>query len=547
MTYERMNVQRDANWLRRTAGEISRFRKEETTFSKARVKALEDIRDKPQAAAGGAGMAPLAGIAAAIAGLYAAITATTPKPRDMLEDPATPQPPVKPAPSIAAMGIGAGLGGLAAGPAGAVAGAGIGAMVSRWLAGFHPDIKLQGFDGKPLDGKGDTIQRDTVRYDTKSAIRYDTPTAGDSETRPPRESSRGRPTARPARPVEATQPVSGTSAERKSALIAEMHQAGIKDPTEQAVFLSQMEHESSGFTHMRESFAYRSADRIMEVSKTARKAGRPAVEAAIDEGPEAVGNLMYDGRMGNTEPGDGFKYRGRGFTQLTGRANYEAAGRDLGIDLVGSPELAEEPATAARIATWYWRTRNLGAPARRGDVGEVTRRINGGSNGLADRQARFERYQRELANEPAPAGQPVGAPLEEPSQPVDRLLSSNAPPSPSTKAPGAQSSPDAPTTRKAPTRKTRKPPIVAREAQTVSTAVPTVSSPIIRRQPQAIEEAPPLFEPLGSRERQRSMNVEVQGANGNERPSGRFAHIATGGLSDPEIADGGSRISHTVY
>lgn len=177
------------------------------------------------------------------------------------------------------------------------------------------------------------------------------------------------------------------------ALTQAMAEAGITDPNEQAAFMGQMHHESGGFRTMEESFNYRSPDRIMEVSATARNQGREAVEAAMAQGPEAVAELMYGGRMGNTEAGDGYRYRGRGFTQLTGRDNYSAASEALGVDLVNNPDLAADPEVAARIATWYWQSRDgLSEAARQGDTREVTRLINGGTNGLADREAATAEY-----------------------------------------------------------------------------------------------------------------------------------------------------------
>ena len=96
--------------------------------------------------------------------------------------------------------------------------------------------------------------------------------------------------------------------------------------------------------------------------------------------------------MGNKEEGDGFKYRGRGYIQLTGRDNYAAAGRALGIDLVGNPDLAAEHETATKIAAWFWKTRGLAVPGQQGDVERATRLINGGTNGLDDRRSKFQKY-----------------------------------------------------------------------------------------------------------------------------------------------------------
>jgi putative chitinase len=96
----------------------------------------------------------------------------------------------------------------------------------------------------------------------------------------------------------------------------------------------------------------------------------------------------YEGRkdLGNTVEGDGYKYRGRGIFQLTGRANYEKYGKALGIDLVNNPDLAANPETALRIACEYWRSRKINALADKDDIVGVTKKINGGTNGIADRR-----------------------------------------------------------------------------------------------------------------------------------------------------------------
>jgi len=202
---------------------------------------------------------------------------------------------------------------------------------------------------------------------------------------------------------------SASYAKNRSALEKQMATAGIVDPTEQAMFMAQMDHESGGMTNLEESFKYKSADQVMANSASARKHGSEAVKAALAQGPKAVAELMYGGRMGNKEPGDAHKFRGRGFTQLTGRDNYEAASRDLGLDLVGNPDMAAEPEVAAKVATWYWQQRaGLSDAAKRGDVEAVTRKVNGGTNGLADRKAKSEQYLAEYRDSPIPP--PGGVP-----------------------------------------------------------------------------------------------------------------------------------------
>lgn len=94
--------------------------------------------------------------------------------------------------------------------------------------------------------------------------------------------------------------------------------------------------------------------------------------------------------LGNTEPGDGHRFRGRGWIQITGRENYRKAGAALNLPLEDSPELASEPVNAFRIAAWYWHSRNLNALADAGDMRGITRKINGGLTGLADRLKRYE-------------------------------------------------------------------------------------------------------------------------------------------------------------
>jgi len=115
-------------------------------------------------------------------------------------------------------------------------------------------------------------------------------------------------------------------------------------------------------------------------------------------GPTAT-QLRYEVRqdLGNCEPGDGFKFRGRGLIQLTGRANYEAAGAALGVDLITNPELLGEPELASRSAGWYWKTHGCNELADSGDFEAVTRAVNGGLNGYADRLALWESAKEVLA------------------------------------------------------------------------------------------------------------------------------------------------------
>lgn len=137
------------------------------------------------------------------------------------------------------------------------------------------------------------------------------------------------------------------------------------------------------------------AMREAEIS-TPRRAAAFLAQLALESGEfrwfeELASGEAYEGRrdLGNTEPGDGRRFKGRGPIQLTGRANYAAAGRALDLPLEARPELAATPAAGFRVAAWYWRTRGLNDLADRGDFREITRRINGGYNGLAQREAYY--------------------------------------------------------------------------------------------------------------------------------------------------------------
>jgi putative chitinase len=139
-------------------------------------------------------------------------------------------------------------------------------------------------------------------------------------------------------------------------------------PTRLAAALAQWGTESMGFTRTRELW-----------------------------GPTPA-QVRYEGRkdLGNTKPGDGSRYRGRGLSQITGRANYDAAGQALHLDLIGHPEILEEPEMAALCSAWWWATHGLNQMADAGSFDMITRTINGGLNGKADRDARWAKAKAAL-------------------------------------------------------------------------------------------------------------------------------------------------------
>lgn len=114
---------------------------------------------------------------------------------------------------------------------------------------------------------------------------------------------------------------------------------------------------------------------------------------------EFASGAAYEGRadLGNTQRGDGRRYKGRGLLQLTGRANYRQMGTALGLPLEAQPELAAEPVTSLRIACEYWQSREINAKADADDLPAVTRAVNGGLNGLDDRRACLRRARAALA------------------------------------------------------------------------------------------------------------------------------------------------------
>lgn len=148
-----------------------------------------------------------------------------------------------------------------------------------------------------------------------------------------------------------------------------MAEFDISTPERQAAFLAQIGHESGGLHWSSEIW-----------------------------GPTGA-QQRYEGRrdLGNTEPGDGFRFKGRGLIQTTGRANYEATGDALGVDLISDPVQLAQPELAARSAAWFWANRGLNELADDGEFERITKRINGGLNGYAERCELWEAAKDVLA------------------------------------------------------------------------------------------------------------------------------------------------------
>ena len=176
-------------------------------------------------------------------------------------------------------------------------------------------------------------------------------------------------------------------------ITAAMKEFGIDTPKRQAYFIAQIGTESGGFTVVRESLNYSVAGlsifgsrlTVAQREQLGRKPGEPALS---QERQAAIANLVYGGRYGNNLNGDGWKFRGRGLKQVTFHDNYAACGKVLNLPLLTNPDLLLEDANAARSAGWFWQANNCNRFADASDVPGLTRKINGGTNGLPDRIAR---------------------------------------------------------------------------------------------------------------------------------------------------------------
>lgn len=180
-----------------------------------------------------------------------------------------------------------------------------------------------------------------------------------------------------------------------------------------AAFLAQCAHESGGFTMLIENLNYRATTMaacwpprfaVQEPDPAKPGKTRPKKDAqgknipnafaiALEKKPEAIANTVYSNRMNNgtIESGDGWKYRGRGLKQLTGKDNYTRCGAGIGVDIVSNPDLLLEPTYAALSGAWFWQSNNCASFIDKDDFVGLTKKINGGIIGLADREARYKK------------------------------------------------------------------------------------------------------------------------------------------------------------
>ncbi len=183
----------------------------------------------------------------------------------------------------------------------------------------------------------------------------------------------------------------------------------ITSPQRIAGFISQCAHESMDFNALSENLNYREETLNKIFSRYFGPGKRNAAEYARN--PEKIANYVYmdefrTSKLGNTQPGDGWRFRGRGLKQLTGRDNYTRFAKDYDMTAEQAAEWLETKEGALASALWFWNTKNLNTVADTGDVVRLTKIINGGDIGLADRQARYTRAMAALGGKitaPAPA------------------------------------------------------------------------------------------------------------------------------------------------
>lgn len=167
----------------------------------------------------------------------------------------------------------------------------------------------------------------------------------------------------------------------------------INTPLRKAHFLAQLAHESGGLKYLEENLNY-SAQGLRSVFGKYFKTTEIAEEYARK--PEKIANRVYANRMGNgdEQSGDGWKYRGRGLIQLTGKSNYQRFAVDYSIDCVNNPDLLLGPKTALISACWFWKKNNINTYADADDIHMVTKRINGGNNGILHRQLYLDSFKK---------------------------------------------------------------------------------------------------------------------------------------------------------
>ena len=175
----------------------------------------------------------------------------------------------------------------------------------------------------------------------------------------------------------------------------------INTPLRLAGFLAQCAHESGDFRLLEENLNYSAA----QLQKTWPKRFDATTAAQFQRKPEAIANKVYSSRMGNGDEksGDGWMFRGRGLKQLTGRDNYTAFGKSIGMTAEAAATYLTTQKGAVESAAWFWKTNNLNRFADTGDITGMTKVINGGTIGLAERKNKYDIAKAALAGTSMPA------------------------------------------------------------------------------------------------------------------------------------------------
>ena len=165
--------------------------------------------------------------------------------------------------------------------------------------------------------------------------------------------------------------------------------SSVNTPRRLCAFLGQIYVETGGFLRMEENLNYTTPERLDAVFLSVK--GTEDARALIAKGPQAIANRVYGGRKelgnGDEASGDGWRFRGSGYKQLTGRYNYKAIGQLINMDLENNPDWAREPAAAARVAFAFWDVKKCSSLADAGDIEGITALVNGPAKlGLAERR-----------------------------------------------------------------------------------------------------------------------------------------------------------------
>jgi putative chitinase len=264
--------------------------------------------------------------------------------------------------------------------------------------GLGPDFTIAVGQRLRIPGGRDNL--DAQRRAELARLGYtdrDAPAAPQAAPAKPKTTTVSQPRMAEPKATKSLDPTKTWTGTRGEALVTQAAlQSGIRKRSELAALLAQTAHESNNFRVMGEDLSY-SAQNLMKTFPTAFPNARIASQYA--NRPQAIANRAYANRMGNgsEKSGDGWRYRGRGYIQLTGRENYQRAGRALGLPLERQPDLASDPEVAAKVAVWYWKNRTRPNVRDFYDVRKVTATINPAQSHARSREEHFVDFYQWLA------------------------------------------------------------------------------------------------------------------------------------------------------